>query len=324
MNPARITVVGAGVIGLSIASELADAGHRVTVIADLAAADSVSAIAGALWMPHESERSEAASRLLALSRDRFDDLAVDPATGVLLRTGTIVERIPDPDRSWVPMAHDAVELSLDELPAGATSGMRATLPIIHMPTYLAWLRASDTDRGVRFEERHVDNLDEFVDSADIVVVAAGLRGGELMGDDDTVYPVRGQVVRVANPGLTDWITDDDSPDGIIYVFPRLDDVVIGGTGDANEWDTTIDSATESSMLERAIRLVPELAGQPIVSRAVGLRPARATIRLEQVAGHPMPVIAAYGHGGAGVTYSWGTATRVRGMVDDIRGEQRVD
>jgi hypothetical protein len=63
----------------------------------------------------------------------------------------------------------------------------------------------------------------------------------------------------------------------------------------------------------------ELAGQPILSRAVGLRPVRPTIRIERVVGRGIPIISAYGHGGAGVTLSWRTARRVRALVDDALG-----
>lgn len=64
------------------------------------------------------------------------------------------------------------------------------------------------------------------------------------------------------------------------------------------------------MLSRATGLVPQLAGCEVLEHKVGLRPARETIRLERIDGHAMPVIAAYGHGGAGVTLSWGTAQHV--------------
>jgi len=39
------------------------------------------------------------------------------------------------------------------------------------------------------------------------------------------------------------------------------------------------------------------------------------VRLERVAGHAVPVIACYGHGGAGVTLSWGCA----GAVAELAG-----
>ena len=79
--------------------------------------------------------------------------------------------------------------------------------------------------GVRFENRSITSVDDV--DADLVIVAAGLRGGELLGDDTSVYPVRGQVVRMTNPELTEWVTDVDDPNRVTYVFPREDDVVVG-------------------------------------------------------------------------------------------------
>jgi D-amino-acid oxidase len=48
----------------------------------------------------------------------------------------------------------------------------------------------------------------------------------------------------------------------------------------------------------------------VLSRAVGLRPARPTVRLDRTTVDDRPVIACYGHGGAGVTLSWGCAADV--------------
>ena len=39
-------------------------------------------------------------------------------------------------------------------------------------------------------------------------------------------PVQGQVVRLADPGLTGWVLDEDNPAGLTYVVPRGDDVVV--------------------------------------------------------------------------------------------------
>jgi len=313
-SPSRITVIGAGVIGLSIAHDLAVAGHDVTVIADVDTLDTVSALAAALWFPYRSEVSPAATAMLERSLARFTTLSDNPATGVLLRQGVVIERAEEPDRSWAAMAPDAASVYITLLPGGLFSGIRATLPLIVTPKYLAWLRAEVERLGVRFESRTIAGIDDL--DADLAIVAAGLRGGELLGDDTSVYPVRGQVVRMSNPQLTDWVTDVDDPSRVTYVFPREDDVIVGGVSTAGDWNLEIDPADEEGMLARAFALVPELKGQEILSRAVGLRPARPTIRLEHVAGHAVPVIAAYGHGGAGVTLSWGTAERVLQLVDE--------
>ncbi|SFE90569.1 D-amino-acid oxidase [Actinoplanes philippinensis] len=310
-----VTVVGAGVVGLSVAHELARAGHRVSVVADRAAADSVSGVAAAIWFPHDVDHSATVLESAAVTYRRLAELAGDPRTGVSLRGGTVLSRRAGVDTSWTRAVPHTAPAAPDGLPPGAT-GIRCTVPLVETSTYLAWLRGRVAALGVRFRAAAVTSIAGLLrdDDADALVVAAGLRSAALLGDDDVSFPIRGQVVRLANPGLTDWITDDDNPGGLTYVVPRRDDVVCGGTGDVGCWDERVDPDVEAAILERVVALVPALAGQPVRSRAAGLRPGRAGVRVGPVAGHDRPVYACYGHGGAGFTLSWGDAARIAAML----------
>ena len=314
----RIAVVGSGVIGLSIAHELATADHgvpgrQVTVLSDHDALDTTSAAAGAIWFPYAAERSPAVDTMLEASLRRFRAIADDADAGVDVRSGIIVERASDPDRSWTQWV-EAAPADPAELPAGAT-GMRTRLPLATMTQYLPWLQEQCHALGVAVERRTVDDVDALGRDFDTAIVAAGAASGTLLGDDDTVVPIRGQVVRVANPGFWEFRIDDEDPAGLTYVLPRRDCLVLGGTHEAGETSLEPDPAIEAAILERCTALVPELAGQPILSRAVGLRPSRERLRIEEVPGRALRVIAAYGHGGAGMTLSWGTAQRVAAMLD---------
>jgi D-amino-acid oxidase len=310
-------VIGAGVIGLTIAYELSEAGHDVTVLADRDHTGAVSSVAAAIWFPHAVDNAPRVLESAELTRERLTALAhADPRTGVRLRTGTVLTRHADPDLSWTAAVPGHRPATAAELPPGA-SGVTCDLPVVVTGPYLAWLRAALDAKGVRFRTTALTSPADVEPGFDTIVVAAGLRSGALLGGDDQVFPIRGQIVRLANPGLTRWLLDDDNPGGLTYVVPRDDDVVCGGTGDRDSWDETADPATERAILRRAIELVPALAGAPVVSRAVGLRPARTSVRLETLSGYDVPVIAAYGHGGAGFTLSWGEASAVRALVDAL-------
>ncbi|MDN6439026.1 MAG: FAD-binding oxidoreductase, partial [Corynebacterium nuruki] len=315
----RITVIGAGVIGLSCAHDLAEDGHEVTVVADHGPGDTVSALSAALWFPFAAEKSPTVDRILERSLARFAELAgqasdaegagadqvTDDIPPVEMRTGTVFERATPPDRSWVDpvvavLGQDAVH--------PVDGGMETTLPMIMMPTYLAWLMDSCRIAGVRFRWEKVESLAALAGTADAVVVAGGLRGGELLGGDDEVTPIRGQVVVLANgyeadsedsedggdsadPGvapLTRWATDNDHPDGETYVLPRVDSVVVGGTADVGSWDEEPSAETAEAILARAAVLVPETATLPILGHGVGLRPGRTTLRVERVEPAPPP------------------------------------
>ncbi|QUW18119.1 FAD-dependent oxidoreductase [Agrococcus sp. Marseille-Q4369] len=314
----RVAVIGAGVIGLSIAHQLAAEGRDVTVLADADPLETTSAVAGAVWFPYAAERSATVDAMLAVTLERFLAIAADhPAAGIDLRSGVIVERSPESDRSWTAWVDatevDASELPVFRLPDGVTS-LRTTVPLATMSLYLPWLRERCVGLGVRFERRAIDDVDALARAFDVAVVAAGVRSGSLLGDDASVVPIRGQVVRVENPGVTEFVIDDEDPAGLTYVLPRRDCLVLGGTHEAGATSLEPDPATEAAILERCARLVPAVAGQRIVSRGVGLRPGRERLRIEDVRGRALRTIAAYGHGGSGMTLSWGTAERVAALL----------
>ena len=307
----EVAVVGGGVVGLTCALELARAGHRVRVHTADPPEATTSAVAAALWFPYRAAPADAVLRWGATSLAALTRLAGDPATGVTLRPGTVVHRTPDPDPWWSPGIPGVRPATADELPPGAPAGTRCTLPVVDMGRYLPWLAAACASAGVQTVPGRVDGLGEV--PGDVVVVAAGLASGALLGDVSGV-PVQGQVVRLADPGLTGWVLDEDGPEGLTYVIPRGHDVVCGGTAVEGATGTEPDPGVEAALLERACALVPELRGQPVLSRAVGLRPGRPTVRLDRLTVAGRPVVACYGHGGAGITLSWGCAADVAALV----------
>ncbi|MBA3278887.1 MAG: FAD-binding oxidoreductase [Geodermatophilaceae bacterium] len=318
----RVCVVGAGVIGLSCAIRAAEAGHSVHIVSAQPAAQSVSAVAAALWFPYRASPQE---RVLAWSMTSlrvFRALADDPESGVALRYGTELHRREKPDLWWAEQLTDLTLLGGGELSGviapnpEVLGGLRARLPILVMSRYLGWLEQRCADLGVAVSAATLDSLTGVDPTADAVVLAIGLGAGDMLGDSE-VTPIRGQVVRLGNPGLTDWLLDEDDPTQFCYVIPRFDDVVCGGTAEVGQSSLEPDMATEAAILARARRLVPDLADAPIVSRAVGLRPGRREVRLERCDDLDRTgrlVVACYGHGGAGVTMSWGCADEVVGLL----------
>jgi D-amino-acid oxidase len=297
--------VGGGVVGLTCAVELARAGHRVTVLTADPPDATTSAVAAAIWFPYRAAPADAVLRWAAASLTTLTALADDPATGVTLRPGTVVHRTPVPDLWWAPAVPGCRPATAEELPPGADSGTRCVLPIVDMGRYLPWLLENVAVSGGEVALRRVQDLAAV--PGDLVVLAAGLASGPLVGDFSGM-PVRGQVVRLADPGLREWVLDEENPAGLTYVVPRGRDVVCGGT--AVEGATDAEPDVERAVLDRAYALVPALRGAPVLSRAVGLRPGRPTVRLDRSTVGGRSVVACYGHGGAGVTLSWGCAADV--------------
>src|SRR5918998_4821320 len=96
----RVIVVGAGVVGLTSAVRLLEAGHRVDVVARDLPLETTSAVAAALWYPCPASREDRVTAWAKASYDVFTELAGDPATGVTMLTGTALLPEPQPEPWW--------------------------------------------------------------------------------------------------------------------------------------------------------------------------------------------------------------------------------
>ena len=258
----RCVVVGAGVIGLSCAWRLVEAGHDVRLVADREPADTTSAVAAAIWYPYLAEPRE---RVVGWGATTYGVLQIladtDPASGIRMRTGVELFLDVQPDPWWVTAVPDLRRI----LAPGMADGWSFTAPVVDMPVYLAWLRGRLAARGVALIIRQVPDLADELASCDAVINCTGLGSRELLGDHE-LQPVRGQVVIMTNPGLESWLLHDTT-DELTYVVPRLETVVVGGTaqrGGGNE--LTPDPATADAILARAMPLVPELASATVRRR----------------------------------------------------------
>jgi len=299
----RVVVIGAGVIGLTCAIRLAEAGHRVDVIARDLPLETTSTVAAALWYPYLALPQDLVTGWAATSYRVFAEIAGGD-TGVRMLNGTEVMRGATPDPWWRAAIPD---LHRVDPPAGFADAWGFAAPVADMPVYLGWLRARLERLGGTLTRAALEALPEPADA--VVVDCAGL-GARGLVPDESVRPVRGQVVVLADCEVDRWWLDGATP---TYVVPRGETVVVGGTEEPGDWHRTPRPETAEDILVRASALVPAVAGARIVAHRVGLRPSRPTVRVEAVG----RVVHCYGHGGAGMTLSWGCAADVAALVAAI-------
>lgn len=312
---AEVIVVGCGVSGLTSAIALAEAGRRVEIWTRDLPERTTSSVAGAIWYPYKVAPHERVERWSARTYDVLVELAREAGSGVSLCAG--VEHVPSDappeSASHRRAARNVRELPPDEVPQGFARSFEFFAPVCEMPLYLAYLVRRFERAGGRIELRRLASLDEALAVAPLVVNCVGLAARELVGDPH-MRPIRGQVVRVERSGIERFVLDDYDPRGVTYVIPRSNDCVLGGTTDEGVEDLTPDEAATRAILERCIDLEPRLASALVLSVAVGLRPGRTEVRLERQQLGRGAVIHNYGHGGAGVTLSWGCALEVLSLA----------
>ncbi|GAA2587222.1 FAD-dependent oxidoreductase [Winogradskya consettensis] len=295
-----VIVVGGGIIGLTAAARLRAQGATVTIWSAHDPLDTTSAVAAAVWYPTRTDYDPRVLTWAAATYSEFRHQAAEHIPGVLLRpTRNILAAGAASEPWWAPAAGEVTY---------AGNEVHFEAPLVEMDTYLPWLRTHLASSGVRMHQRRISDLSEALAEAPVVVNATGLAAGRLCQDPE-VFPVRGQILIVANPGLTTSIrTETDPP---TYIHPRTSDVVLGGTYQEGDATLTPDPATRTAILQRCVALVPELAGVTVLAEKVGLRPARhGGPRVEAEHRDNGTIIHAYGHGGAGMTLSWGCADEI--------------
>jgi D-amino-acid oxidase len=308
-----VVVVGAGVIGLSAAIRLQEAGLAVRIVASDLPPDTTSGVAAAIWYPYRAYPEADVLRWGRHTYAVFEQMAATPATGVRMSVTKEFFRDPAPDPWWRAAVTDLRRCRPTELPDGYRDGLVFTTPVVEMPVYLAGLWQRFTSAGGVIEQRTIGSLGELAGTAEAVVNCPGLGARELAGDA-TVAPIRGQVVRVENPGI-DQVVLDQYGDDVTYIVPRTGDCVLGGTAEEGETDLEPDPRTAAAILRRCTALEPRLAGARVLGHRVGLRPGRPAVRLEREDyADGTPCVHCYGHGGAGVTLSWGCAADVVALI----------
>lgn len=300
----RVIVVGAGVVGLTAAVRLLEAGHRVDVVARDLPLETTSVVAGAVWYPYLAFPRARVGDWGRTSYAVLDALSdTDPGAGVRMLEGTEVHRSRTPDPWWADGGPAIARQTA--LPPGYVDGWTFRAPVLDMPVHLRWLVGRVEELGGTITRM---NLSALPTHADVVVNCSGI-GARLLAGDRSVVPIRGQVVVVEQVGLDRWWLDEGG-EHPTYVLPRQREIVVGGTAVEGEWSRTPSPEAARDILERASVLVPALRGATVLRHKVGLRPLRAAVRVERQG----DVVHCYGHGGAGVTLAWGCAEEVTRLV----------
>ena len=214
--------------------------------------------------------------------------------------------------------------------AGVVDAYAHLAPMVDTDTYMSWLMKQVRKAGCRVERGRVfGNLREREGSlrdlfdADAIVNCTGLGAMELAGDE--MYPLRGALVRVRNDGRSmprittaHCVSHDpgSQEQDMVFIVPRgRDMLLLGGMTEAHEWNLHIglhNYAPVREMLARCRQFLPVLDRAELDEREpvrVGLRPFRTrNVRVEHEPG--TSIVHNYGHGGSGVTFSWGCAEEV--------------
>jgi glycine oxidase len=280
-----VIVIGAGIIGLSLARELHKQSLRVLVIERGEPGREASHAAAGMLVDHPEETPKPLQALATASARMYPEFVheLQDESGInsdLRDFGTILfpserhgdarvlARVSDIEPA-LAVNHDlgpAVyieERSVDPrlLTAAALKAVRhREIDIASGTPVLEVLLSDGRASGVL--------TDKTTYSAPIVVNCAGAWAGQISPHQFPSRPVKGQMLSIiGGPELRHVIRGD------VYLVPRSDGrILVGASVEEAGYDKRTDVETIKGMQEKAIRMVPELAKGRILESWAGLRP----------------------------------------------------
>lgn len=332
----RVTVIGGGVIGLTSAVALKTVWpeYEVTIFADDFTPNTTGDGSAGLWGPFllGDTPEKDIVKWSGITHRWFENLwksGLASETGLCLlpvsRVTSEINKKLEP--LWIKIVYGAHRFTSNELKAlneqhkaNYISGWNFVTYTCEPTRLLPWLTKKFVALGGKLVRKRIRDFTELIeDGYELVINCSGLGARELV-DDDTVIPVRGQVSRAnASWVMHSFLVDDEACN---YIIPNTNTVILGGTHQENDYDLHVRDEDTKFIHEGCHRICPSLEKADIVNSWVGLRPGRPTVRLESEIfrtknGQKCYIIHNYGHGGAGITLSWGCALDVVELTKNL-------
>ena len=307
-----VLVIGGGVNGLSTGICFLEDGWDVTIYSEEFSPNTTSDVAAALWYPFLSAPVEKTNVWGSRTYDILKLLATEKGAGIDMTQTFEYFRSSQPDPVWKSTV-DNFERITEDLPSDYVECFSFMTQVIEMPIYLKWLMSRYNLLGGNLEKLRVNDFSEVPEKFQLVVNCTGLSSGELCNDPE-VYPVRGQIIKI-KPKLNQMHLDQQIPT-LSYIVPRSNDMILGGVAQEGNWSLEPTEEDRNFILEKCSKIIPNLKNVEIIEDIVGLRPGRAEVRLEKEQISGKTIIHNYGHGGSGVTLSWGCAEEVVELANE--------
>lgn len=249
-----VAVLGCGVIGLSTARVLQRRGKAVTIYAKELPPETTSNVAGALWYPTHVYDPQKAPRTFPeryalacrLSHREFQSY-VGPEYGVRwMETYTLSSAPVGRELPGGPELYPETRFYTDANRSFGFPHVRQfTSMVIEPQTYLRTLLRDFHSAGGRLVVRELKSREELAQLPERVVFNCTGLGARALFGDEGMASMRGQIEVLLPQPEIDFCYLANS----LYMFPRADGLILGGTFEAGNWSMDQDPATTTRIID---------------------------------------------------------------------------
>jgi D-amino-acid oxidase len=267
----NVAVLGCGAVGLASARLLQERGCTVTIYAKDLPPHTTSNVAGAQWFPfmvfhRAQEPSDFIPRLVEASRlaNARYQVMVGPRYGIrwlpnylmgpkpILAGGML--SLDSPIRDLLPEMRD---LQPAENPFPFPAVRQFQTMMIEPNTYLPAVMEDFRMAGGHIEVREFQSIADLRSLPQQVIVNCTGLGAKMLFGDDELTPVKGQLTFLLPQPEIRYCTLPEN----LYMFPRSDGIVLGGTHETGVWSLEPDLQAKAQILSEHARIFREMRSE---------------------------------------------------------------
>ena len=237
-----VAVIGSGVMGLTTARLVQEAGFPVAIYTAALPPQTTSAVAGGQVSPfghyRESDVTPAwmvqFQAAMAYSWKRFQTLVGD-RYGIRWLPTYEERRDRAIESDWMdPYYPNARILRSDDHPFPVANVMTFDTMYVETPRFMAWLTDEVLKAGGTIRIRRFETLADVATLPEkLIFNCTGIGAKQLVGDEN-LTPVRGQLAVLQPQHEVRYAFAGNAG----YMFPRGDGILLGGTFERGEWNAT--------------------------------------------------------------------------------------
>jgi D-amino-acid oxidase len=266
--PGRAAVLGAGAVGLATARLLQRRGVEVTIYARDLPPRTTSNVAAGQWSPYfvsdfskRSERFkqqfEPASRLA----NRYYQEMVGDYYGIRWLTNYVLSDVPfggggGGEGNIDDLFPDTRELGPDEHPFPVKYVRQFVTMMIEPPVYLNAVMRDFELAGGRVVVRELQTVQDVLSLPEPAILNCTGLGAKALFDDQDLVPVKGQLTFVLPQSDVDYV----ALYGDLYMMPRRDGILLGGTHERGNWNLEPDDEARKKIVAGHEKLFSALRG----------------------------------------------------------------
>ena len=236
MTPGRVGVIGGGVMGLTSARLLQDAGWDVTIYTRDVARHTTSNVAGGEWGPYSvhdpavsTDEFKAQIQFAArIAHHAFTNLGGRDYGVRWTELYNLSDTPPEEGGEFADLYPFRVDLQPGEHPFPVPYVRHELTMMVEPGIFLRRLNEDFLQAGGKFVIRNFNNKEEILALPESVFFNCTGLGAATLFDDDELTPAKGQLVYMPPDPDVDYLTIGGGNSNL-YMFSRTDTVLLGGT-----------------------------------------------------------------------------------------------